>query len=313
MKPELLILSPLRENQMAQLEDLYSLHRYDLSSTPDLLVDSVAPHIEVVATGGSVGFTRALAERLPNLKAVCSLGVGYDAIDMDVCHERGIKVTNTPDVLNDDVADLAIGLMLAVRRKLVVGDAYVRSGEWGRSGPMPLLSSTKGKKLGIAGFGRIGRAIAARAEPMGLEIGYFARSKRENVSYPFFKNLEDLASWCEIMIAVVPGGPSTDGLFSKAVFEAIGPTGTFINIARGSVVDEAAMISALKERRLGSAGLDVYLNEPQPDPAFAELSNVVLHPHHASGTIETRDAMSQLVVDNINAYYSGKPLLTEVT
>jgi len=220
-------------------------------------------------------------------------------------------VTNTPDVLTDDVADLAIGLMIAVRRNLIAGDAYVRSGDWGRKGMMPLNSALKGKRLGIAGLGRIGAAIAQRAEPMGLEIGYSARRRRD-VAFHYVPDVRALAAWADILIVVVPGGAETEGLIDRAVLEALGPKGTLINVARGSVVDEPALIEALRSGKLGSAGLDVYLNEPNPDPAFAGLPNVVLHPHHASGTVETRDAMAQLVVDNLAAFFAGKPLLTPV-
>lgn len=311
-KPDVLVVWPNRPDQMAQLEATYTLHRYDRGDDPEALLAQVAPRIRALITTGGKGLKRELIERLPNLEVVASSGVGYDSIDIAACNEHGVVVTNTPDVLTDDVADLAVGLIIAVRRTMIVGDAYVRSGDWGRKGMLPLASALKGKKVGIVGLGRIGGAIARRCEPMGLEIGYTARSQRSDSPYRFVATIPELASWSDILVVAVPGGGDTQGLIDRTIIEAIGPTGTLINISRGSVVDEAALIEALQSGTLGSAGLDVYLNEPNPDPAFAALSNVVLYPHHASGTVETRDAMAQLVVDNLAAFYRGEALLTPV-
>ena len=312
LKPDILIVSPLLPAQMAQLEARYRLHRYDMSDDPDGFLEVVGDRIEAVVTTGGKGLRRGQIERMPNLKIASLASVGYDAIDMEACADHGIHVTNTPGVLTDDVADLAIGLLIATRRNLITGDAYVRSGDWGVKGMFPHTSTIRGKKLGIAGLGRIGIAIAARASVMGMEIAYHNRNKRDDVSYAYMAGLAELAGWADIVVAAMPGGAETNGLFNEAVFDAIGPTGSFINIARGSVVDEQALITALRDGRLGSAGLDVFLNEPNPDPDFFDLPNVVLHPHHASGTIETRSAMCQLVVDNLAAHFAGRSLLTPV-
>jgi lactate dehydrogenase-like 2-hydroxyacid dehydrogenase len=249
---------------------------------------------------------------MPNLEIVASSGVGYDRIDVDACTEHGVIVTNTPDVLTDDVADIALGLMIAARRNMIAGDAYVRSGTWGREGMFGLTSALRGKRVGIVGLGRIGAAVAARAEPFGLEVGYTARNRRNGLGYRFEASVVDLAAWCDILVVTVPGGAATDNLIDAAVIRAIGPSGTLVNVARGSVVDEPALIAALTSGAIGSAGLDVYHNEPHPDPALTSLPNVVLYPHHASGTVETRDAMAALVNDNLRAHFAGRPVLTPV-
>ena len=312
MKPDVLVIVPLRPNQQEQLEATYTLHRYDLAEDKNAFLAEVGDKIVAVVTNGGHGLTRAQLEFLPNLKITSSSGVGYDAIDVEACSEQGVKVTNTPDVLTDDVADMALALFLAVRRDLVRGDAYIRTGAWGRDGAFPLTHSIKAKKVGIAGLGRIGKAIAARLEPMGVEIAYHGRHQQADVAYSYMADLIAMAEWADILIAAMPGGAATEGMISEAVLEALGPDGSFINIARGSVVDEAALIACLKDGRLGSAGLDVFLNEPEPSTAFAAIPNVVLHPHNASGTVETRGAMSQLVLDNLAAYFAGKPLVTPV-
>ena len=312
MKPDVLVLVPLRPDQQAQLESSYTIHRLDQADDKAALLAAVSDKILAVVTNGGRGISRAEIEKLPNLKIVSSSGVGYDAIDVEACSEHGVKVTNTPDVLTDDVADMAVALFLAVRRELIKGDAYVRDGSWVNKGAMPLTRSIRGKKVGIAGLGRIGKAIAARLEPMGVELAYNGRHEQSDVAYHYMGDIVAMAAWADVLIAAMPGGASTEGMISRAVLEALGPEGSFINIARGSVVDEAAFIDCLKAGRLGSAGLDVFLNEPKSDPAFNSLPNVVLHPHNASGTIETRGAMSQLVVDNLAAHFAGKPLLTPV-
>jgi lactate dehydrogenase-like 2-hydroxyacid dehydrogenase len=310
-KPDVLVMATNTANLVPWLEADYSLHRYDLSEDPDTLLDEVGERITAVVTTGAKGFSEAQLDKLPQVGIVACSGVGYDPIDVEACSSRGVVVTNTPDVLTDDVADLAIGLMISSRRNMIVGDAHVRSGDWGRKGMMGLTSSLKGKRLGIVGLGRIGSAIARRSEPMGLVVGYCTRTKRDN-AYHYDPDVEALAAWSEILIVSIPGTPETERVIDREVIEAVGPDGTLINISRGSVVDEPALISALQSGALGSAALDVYLNEPNPNPAFRELENVVLYPHHASGTVETRNAMARLVVDNLAAYFAGKPPITPV-
>ena len=312
MKPDVLLVWPNRPRQMAMLQETYTLHRHDLADDPDALVRDVGERITAVATTGGKGLKRDLIERLPNLKVVASSGVGYDTIDIAACNERGIVITNTPDVLTDDVADLGLALILATQRGLVRGDRWVREGRWKREGMMPLTTAISGKRLGIVGLGRIGKAVALRALPLGLDISYFGRSRQAGVAYRYFDDLQAMCREVDILLLSCSGGESTRGLVNADVLKALGPKGTLINIARGTVVDEPALIEALQTGRIAGAGLDVFASEPEPSADLIARDNVVLYPHHASGTVETRDAMAQLVVDNLSAFFAGKPLLTPV-
>ena len=312
MKPDVLVLAPTLPRQMEQLEKAYTLHRYDLSNDRPAMIAEIRDRCEAIVTIGHVDLDAELIAQLPKLKVVACSSAGFETIDVGALSRRGIKFTNSSLALRDDVADTALMLMLAARRNLINGDAYVRSRDWARKGMLPLTSRTAGKRVGIVGLGSIGTAIAERCAVLGMDIGYFSRKPKNAGAYRYFEDLVKLAEWSNVLIAIVPGGEGTRGLISKEVISAIGPAGTFVNVARGSVVDEPALIAALQSGALGSAGLDVYMNEPDPDPAFASLKNVALYPHHASGTVETRDAMSQLVVDNLAAYFKGLPLLTPV-
>ncbi|CAK7259760.1 MULTISPECIES: 2-hydroxyacid dehydrogenase [unclassified Shinella] len=314
MKPDVLVAYPLRPRQMALLEEAYTVHRLDLLKGDDreAMLAEAGPRCTAMVVNGHVAIDDAFLARLPALKLAACSSAGYDQMDVAAMTRRGVTLTNTSDVLLDDVADMALLLMLAARRRLVVGDRYVRSGDWGRQGMMPLTTSTAGKRAGIVGLGRIGLAIARRCEAVGLTIGYYGRSRKTGNDYAYFDDPVKLAEWADILLVSTPGGAETEGLISASVLDALGPAGSLVNIARGSVVDEPALIRALSEGRIASAGLDVYYNEPNPDPAFAALDNVVLYPHHASGTEETRDRMAQLVIDNLAAFFAGKPLLTPV-
>ena len=312
MKSEVLLVWPNMPRQMAMLEERYTLHRYDLSKDPEALVREVAPRITALATTGGKGLKRELIEKLPNLKVVASSGVGYDSIDIAACNEHGVIVTNTPDVLTSDVADLGIGLILGTLRGLIRGDRWVRDGSWKRNGMMPLASTITGKRLGIVGLGRIGKALALRALPMGMTISYFGRKQQTDIPYTYYGDLQAMCRNVDILALCCPGGESTRNLVNADVLSALGPKGTLINIARGTVVDEPALIGALKSGGIAAAGLDVFATEPNVNEALIAMDNVVLYPHHSSGTIETRDAMAQLVVDNLAAFFAGKPLLTPV-
>jgi lactate dehydrogenase-like 2-hydroxyacid dehydrogenase len=312
MKPDVLLVWPNRPRQMAMLEEIYALHRHDLAKDPEVLVREVGARITALATTGGKGLKRDLIEKLPNLKLVASAGVGYDTIDIAACNERGIVVTNTPDVLTDDVADLGLALILATQRGLVAGDRWVREGRWKREGMMPLQTAIRGKRLGIVGLGRIGKAVALRALPLGMEISYFGRSRQSAVPYRFHDDLEAMCRDVDILLLSCSGGEATRNLVNADVLRALGPKGTLINIARGTVVDEPALIEALTSGAIAGAGLDVFASEPDPNEALIAMDNVVLYPHHASGTVETRDGMAQLVVDNLAAFFAGRPLLTPV-
>lgn len=314
MKPDVLVAYPLRPAQMRMLEDTYTLHRLDLAEPDDrqAVLAKAGPVCTAMVVNGHVTVDKALLDQLPVLRLAACSSAGFDQMDLAEMTRRGITLTNTSDALLDDVADTALMLMLAARRRLVECDAYVRSGAWGDKGMFPLTTATAGKKAGIVGLGNIGKAIARRCEPMGLTIGYYGRSKKPDVEYAFFNDLTELAEWADILFVATPGGAETEGLISAPVLQALGPAGTFVNISRGTVVDEAAMITSLQDGTLGAAGLDVFLNEPTPDPALTDLPNVTLYPHHASGTVETRDHMAQLTLDNLAAFFAGRPLLTPV-
>lgn len=254
------------------------------------------------------GVDSQLMDRLPNLEIISNFGVGYDSIDVSAAKERGIRVTNTPDVLTEDVADLAIALLLDVSRRVTVGDRSLREGKW----EFPVQRKASGKNVGILGLGRIGQAIATRAAAFNMKIAYHSRHEKSGVPYKYYSNLVDMAKAVDFLIIACPGGPSTRHLVTKEVMDALGPEGCLINIARGSVVVESDLVKALAEGRLGSAGLDVFENEPHVPEELKMMDNVVLQPHVGSATHETREAMASLVVANLKAHFSGKDLLTPV-
>lgn len=310
-KPDVLMLGAYPEWDMVDLETRYTVHKLWEASDRDALIADKASLIQAIATRGELGASAELMQKLPNLKIVSCYGVGTDAIDLVYARANDIQVTNTPDVLNDDVADLGIGLLLATARRIPFGETLVREGNWGKVA-MPLVTRVSGKKLGIVGMGRIGQAIARRATGFDLEIGYFARSEKTELDYRYFGELLELARWAEFLIVIVPGGEGTKNLIDAAVLEALGPDGILVNVSRGSTVDETALLAALEAKQIRGAGLDVFWNEPLIDRRFAVLENVVLQPHHGSGTVETRKAMGQLVRNNLAAHFAGKPLLTPV-
>ncbi|WP_045389410.1 2-hydroxyacid dehydrogenase [Falsirhodobacter sp. alg1] len=311
MKPDILIVNAPPAPQMEQLQREYTIHRVDQAEDKDALIQKVGPSIRAIYGNGHCKIDEALLAQLPELGIVSCSSAGYEAMDVDALTRAGVHLTNTSKALDADVADAAILLMLAARRRLVEADAYVRSGDWGRKGMFPLTTCTAGKRVGIVGLGNIGGAIARRCEAFDLEVGYSGRNPKD-VTYQYFSSTVALAEWADILIAATTGGEGTRHLVSAEVLAALGPDGCFVNIARGSVVDEPALIAALKEGRIASAGLDVFMDEPAPAAELTSLPNVTLYPHHASGTVETRNAMHQLAVDNLAAYFAGKPLLTPV-
>ncbi len=315
MKPDVLVAYPLIPGHMPVLEETYTLHRLDLAkdaASREAVLAKAGPVCAAMVVNGHVTVDKALLDRLPALRLAACSSAGYDQMDVAEMTRRGITLTNTSDALVDEVANMAVLLMMAARRRLLAGDAYVRSGEWGRRGMLPLTPSIVDKRAGIVGLGNIGMAIARRCEALGMEIAYFGRRRKPSVGYPFFDDLVALADWSDVLLVATPGGAGTEALISAPVLAALGAEGTLVNVSRGSVVDEPALIEALRNGVIATAGLDVYLNEPNPDPAFADLENVVLYPHHASGTIETRDRMARMTLDNLAAFYAGQPLLTPV-
>lgn len=254
----------------------------------------------------------AVMDQMPNLKIISNFGVGYDSVDAAEAGKRGVTVTNTPDVLNDEVADTAMGLLLMTVRRLPQSERYLRAGKWEKEGSFPLSSSLVGRTMGIVGLGRIGKAIAKRAEAFGLKIAYFGRSKQADVPYTYYSDLTAMARDVTILMVIVPGGAGTRHLINRQVLEALGSNGYLINVARGTVVDEPALIDALKNNVIAAAGLDVFEAEPKVPQALIDLDNAVLLPHVGSGSIETRDAMADLVSGNVLAIAAGKPPMTPV-
>lgn len=267
--------------------------------------------VRVVVTSARYGCTAAMIDALPKLEAIVSFGVGYDSIAVDAARARGILVSNTPDVLNDCVADLAFGLLLDAARGIAHGDRFVRAGKWGTS-PFPLSSRVSGKKLGILGLGRIGEKVAQRGAGFDMDIAYTNRRPRAGAPWRHEPDLIALAQWCDFLAVTCVGGPETEGLVSREVIEALGPKSILINVSRGSVIDEEAMVDALRDGRLGGAGLDVFRAEPTVPSELLGLDNVVLMPHAASGTHETRRAMEDCMFDNLEAFLKEGKVVTAV-
>jgi lactate dehydrogenase-like 2-hydroxyacid dehydrogenase len=247
----------------------------------------------------------------PKLEIVSNFGVGYDSVDVAACARRGIVVTNTPDVLTDEVADLAMGLLLATVRQLPQADGFLRRGDW-QKGPFPLTATLRGKKLGILALGRIGKAVAVRAEAFGLDVSYHGRNPQPDVPYAYHPTLEGMAREVDILLSMAPGGEATHRIINAKVLEALGPEGIFINVGRGAVVDEPALIEALKTGRIMTAGLDVFDDEPNVPAELVAMPHVVLLPHVGSASVHTRRLMGQLVIDNAVQWFAGKGPLTPV-
>ncbi len=310
-KPTVLLVGNVYPGTRRKMEAAYDFHALSEAADRAAKLAEVAPRCRAILTAGHGGADGALMDALPNLGIIANFGVGYDSVDVAAAKARGIRVTNTPDVLTDEVADLAMALLLATVRRVPQGDRYVRSGAW-LKGPAPFTPTLIGKTMGVLGLGRIGKAIARRAEAFGVKIAYFGRS-RQDVPYPYYADLTAMARDVDILMIVAPGGPETRNIVNRGVIEALGPQGTLINVARGSLVDEPALIAALKDGRLGAAGLDVFADEPRvPDGLLALQDNVVFLPHMGSATHETRGAMGDLALANIDAFLAGMPLLTEV-
>lgn len=303
-KIEILAMAPLTPAVFKTLEERYVVHRFWENSG----LETYGANIRGIATNGGIGATADVLEKLPALEIISVFGVGVDAIDLAEVKRRGIAVTTTVDVLTEDVADQALALLIALARKIVAADQFVRSGNTAWSS-FPLSRRVSGKKAGILGLGGIGKALAKRLLAMDVTISYTNR-KPADVPYRFEPNLEKLAADSDFLIITASGGPSSRGLVNDRVLDALGPNGLLVNVSRGSIIDEPALISALENSHIGGAGLDVFEGEPKISPKFFTLENVVLAPHAGSGTVETRAAMGQLVIDNLAAHFAGQPLLT---
>ena len=309
MSTDVLIPNKMLDSAEAALAKAFTVHRLYEATDPSTYLSDIAHKIGVVASSG--GADRALIEALPNLKLVAHFGVGYDPVDVTCCKERNIRVTNTPDVLNDAVAEMTLGLMLALERRIPHADQHVRAGKW-EDGGYPLTGELTGKTAGIMGLGRIGKEVARRLQAMKMQVVYNGRSEQKHEPYPYFADLKEMAAASDWLVVVVPGTAQTKHAVNMEVLKALGPQGALLNIGRGSVVDESALITCLSDGSLGGAALDVFEDEPRVPNALRTMENVVLQPHQGSATHKTRWAMGDLVVRNIKAHFSGEPLISPV-
>lgn len=312
MSDEILMLGPMLPAVMEALDARHRVHRLWEAEDRGALLAEVGPRVRAVATDGHLGCPLDVMDACPELAIIASYGVGYDAIDVEECRRRGIRVTNTPDVLNDAVAELTIGLMIALCRRIPQADAYTRAGDWPREGNFGLTGELTGRIAGILGLGRIGKEIARRCQAMKMQVCYHGRSEQIHEPYSYYENLVEMSRDADWLIVIAPGSPETKGIVGREVMQALGPEGALVNVARGSLVDEAALVDCLADGSLGGAALDVFADEPNVPEALREMENVVLSPHQASATEKTRAAMGDLVVQNLAAHFDGHPLLTAV-
>jgi lactate dehydrogenase-like 2-hydroxyacid dehydrogenase len=311
MKPDIVLTTLIFPPTQAILEREFVCHKLYEAADRGAFLKEVAPKVRALATFGAAGADAKLMDALPKLELISNFGVGVDAIDLEAAKKRGVTVTNTPDVLNDCVADTAMALTLNVMRKFPQSEAYLRSGYWPTRGDYAKTTSLGGKIMGVLGLGRIGEAIASRATAFGMKIRYHNR-KRKDVAYPYDGDAVALARNSDVLMVATPGGGGTKALVNAKVLDALGPQGYVVNIARGSVIDEPVLLDYLQHGRIAGAGLDVFANEPNISPTFFALDNAVIFPHVGSATNETRGAMGDLQVENLRQHFAGKPVLTRV-
>ncbi len=311
-KIKLLAFEDLLPAEMAKLESEFDVIRLWKEADPEGAIHKYALEIKaILSCPGPIAVSRKMIEALPNLEIIAQNGVGYDNIDVAAAHARSVVVTNTPGVLTDDTADTAIALLLSVSRRIAEGDMFIRAGRW-NGGDLPLGTSLSGKLAGIVGMGRIGRAIATRCTAFNMHIAYHGPHQKADVPYRYYPDLITLARDADYLILACKGGVDTQNLINRAVLDAMKPRAFLINIARGSVVDQDALVEKLVNQKIAGAGLDVFAHEPDVPGELKSLDNVVLTPHIGSATLETRSKMGQLVLDNLAAHFAGQPLLTPV-
>ncbi|SDK22716.1 2-hydroxyacid dehydrogenase [Aliiruegeria lutimaris] len=311
--PEILQVGPYPEWDEIPLNEAFSVHRYFDAPDKAAFLAEVGPTIRGIATRGELGADRAMISACPNLEVISVYGVGYDAVDLEACRERGIRVTNTPDVLTCDVADLGVAMMLVQSRGMIGAETWVKDGSWAAKGLYPLRNRVHGKRAGVLGLGRIGFEVAKRLSGFDMDIAYSDVAPKEYASdWEFIADPVALAERSDFLFVTLAASAETRHIVSREVIEAVGPEGMIINVSRASNVDEEALLDALEDGTLGSAALDVFEGEPALNKRFLKLDNVLLQPHHASGTFETRKAMGKLVRDNLSAHFAGEDLPTPV-
>ena len=311
MKPEIIITARGHADTMATLQAEFTAHLLHEASDKIAFFGQHADKVRALATFGPMAVDGKLMDLLPKLEIIANFGVGVDAINLDDAKKRGIIVTNTPDVLNETVADTALALILNTVRRFPQSEQYLRGGNWAARGAYALTTDIGGKTLGVLGLGRIGEAIAKRAQACGMKIRYHNR-RRKDSPYPYDADPVTLAKNSNVLLVVTPGGPQTNNLINAKVLDALGPRGYLVNIARGSAVDEPVLLRYLQQKRIAGAGLDVFVDEPRVPPEFFSLENAVLFPHVGSATIETRKAMGDLQIENLRLHFAGQPVKTRV-
>ena len=312
-RPDILQFSPFSEWDQDALDETFTMHRLQGQLDESGIPDGMGPRIRGIAPRGIHQVRRPLIEACPNLEIIAVFGVGYDGVDIDACLEHGVRVTNTPDVLTADVADLGVAMMLALSRRMVAAERWVRSGDWTECGVFPLTRRVHSRRAGILGLGRIGMAVARRLVGFDMNIAYSDLSPRTDAEvWNFVPSLEELASMSDFLFVTLAATADTRHIVNAGVLSALGADGILINISRAANVDEQALLDALESGVVGGAALYVFKGEPHIDPRFLKLENVLLQPHHASGTIETRRAMGNLMIDNLKAHFDGRPLPTPV-
>lgn len=311
MKPDLLLTYPLMPAIEEALDARFNVHKWHLLNDQNLFLKQAGASIRAVVTGGHLGLAYSMAAAMPNLEIVAINGVGYDKVDLNQARIQGFRVTNTPGLMADDVADLAVGLMISLNRQLVQGDAYARDGRWAKHGEMQLGRKVAGSRFGIFGMGHIGTTIAKRLEGFNGTIAYSNRTQRD-LPYPFYSSLEELAKASDVLIIAAAATPETHHIVDRKILDALGSDGILINVARGSLVNEVELASALQERRLRGAALDVFENEPTIHPDLLAAGSQLLTPHIGAATEETRMEMGFHVIANLDAHFSGNKLLSLV-
>ena len=311
MKHEVILVTKVFPRTQEKLEADFTVHKMYEAADREAFVKQHAPRLRALATFGPFGADAKLMDALPKLELISHFGVGYDSIDVGAAKQRKVIVTNTPDVLNDCVADTAMSLILNVMRQFPQSENWMRSGKWLAGPGYPLTVSLGGKTLGILGLGRIGEAIAKRAQAFGMKIAYHNRN-RKSVPHAYHPDPVSLAKASDVLLVAAPGGAETKNIVNAAVLDALGPQGFLVNIARGTLVDEPVLIRYLQEKRIAGAGLDVFVKEPAAPPELFALDNAVIYPHVGSATMETRTAMGNLQLENLRLHFAGKPVKTPV-
>jgi len=311
-KPQILSFETYDEWDTEPMNKLFDVHPLPASGSPNDMPKELRDQITAFAFRGHSALGPSLIDAFPNLGLIANYGVGYDTIDVAYADSKGIKVTNTPDVLTNDVADLAVGMLIAMSRDIVGASTWVRDGKWASTGSFPIQRTLSGANVGIVGMGRIGRAIANRLQPFDMHIHYYSRTQKDTPNWAYYDDLVALANDVDILMIAVSGGPDTINIISRDVLQVLGSDGLVINSARGTTLDEEALIDLLQKHQLRGAALDVFDSEPNIDPRLLTLDNVLLQPHHSSGTIETRKQMGELQRKNLIAFHADEPLVTPV-